>query len=68
VTYGSRLAVLRVDYASSNGQALARRYQVRAHPTIVVIDAHGAAQLNLPGVPDQARVQQAIRDVLAQEQ
>jgi thioredoxin-related protein len=47
--YGQRISVERVNFISERGQALARRYQIRAHPAIVVIDASGTAVLTLPG-------------------
>jgi thioredoxin-related protein len=58
---------VRVDYASPQGQALARRYQVRAHPAVVVIDRRGTQQYAAPGIPNRARVAQAIEQVLTQE-
>jgi hypothetical protein len=64
-TYGSRLRFKRVDFNSTEGQALAQRYQVRGHPTIVVIDRAGTVRTTIIGVPTRERVEQAIKDVAA---
>ena len=63
-TYGTRLHVMRVDFNSPAGQELAARYQVRGHPTIVVIDRVGIARATIIGVPTRERVEQAIKDVV----
>jgi thiol:disulfide interchange protein len=62
-TYGRRLRFMRVNFNSSEGQALAQHYQVRGHPTIVVIDRLGKARSTIIGVPTRERVEQAIKDV-----
>jgi thioredoxin-related protein len=59
-TYGDRLAFERVDYTSARGQALARRFLVRAHPTVLVIDRAGQVVANIPGVPRREQVAAAI--------
>ena len=63
-TYGARLHVMRVDFNSPAGQELAARYQVRGHPTIVVIDRAGTGRVTIIGVPTRERVEQAIKDVV----
>ena len=63
-TYGTRLHVMRVDFKSPAGQELAARYQVRSHPTIVVIDRAGTARATIIGIPTRERVEQAIKDVV----
>ena len=63
-TYGDRLRFVRVDFNSSDGQALAQRYRVRAHPTIVVIDRTGVARTTVFGVPKREELEQAIDTVL----
>jgi thiol:disulfide interchange protein len=62
-TYGTRLHVMRVDFNSPAGQELAARYQVRGHPTIVVIDRSGTVRATIIGVPTRERVEQAIKQV-----
>ncbi len=62
-TYGTRLRFMRVDFNSAAGQELAARYQVRGHPTIVVIDRAGIARSTIIGVPRRGRVEQAIKEV-----
>ncbi|MEN9934463.1 MAG: hypothetical protein RLZZ387_1042 [Chloroflexota bacterium] len=61
--YGARLSFERVDYNTQRGQALARRYNVRAHPTVLVVDTEGAAVATILGVPARERVAEAIRRV-----
>ena len=56
---------MRVDFNSPAGQELAIRYQVRGHPTIVVIDRVGSARATIIGVPTRERVEQAIKDVMS---
>ena len=63
-TYGKQLQFMRVDFTSAAGQALAQRYQVRGHPTIVLIDHSGTAQATIIGVPTRERVEQAIAEVV----
>jgi len=63
-TYGTRLHVTRVDFNSPAGQELAARYQVRGHPTIVVIDRSGTVRATIIGVPTRERVEQAIKDMM----
>jgi len=63
-TYGTRLRFMRVDFNSTTGQELAARYQVRSHPTIVVIDRAGTGRATIIGVPTRERVEQAIKDVV----
>ena len=63
-THGTRLRFMRVDFNSPAGQELAARYQVRGHPTIVVIDSEGRARATIIGVPTRERVEQAIKDVV----
>ena len=55
---------MRVDFNSPAGQELAARYQVRGHPTIVVIDRSGTVRATIIGVPTRERVEQAIKDVM----
>jgi thioredoxin-related protein len=62
-SYGTRLRFMRVDFNSATGQELAARYQVRGHPTIVVIDGAGTVRSTIIGVPTRERVEQAIKDV-----
>jgi len=62
-THGTRLRFMRVDFNSPAGQELAARYQVRGHPTIVVIDRAGTVRATIIGVPTRERVEQAIKDV-----
>jgi len=66
--YGTRLRFLRVDFNSSAGQELAVRYQIRGHPTIVVIDRVGRARATIIGVPTRERVEQAIKDVMPKDE
>ena len=63
-TYRTRLRVVRVDFNSTAGQQLAARYQVRGHPTIVVIDRAGIAKSTIIGVPTRERAEQAIKEVV----
>jgi thioredoxin-related protein len=65
--YRGRLAVRRVDYNSTAGRQLAQRYQVRAHPAVVVIDRQSEAIYAQAGIPDAGRVEQAIDQALEQE-
>ena len=58
---------MRVDYNSAAGRQFAQRYQVRAHPAVVVIDKQGQAIYAQPGIPDAGRVEQAIDQALEQE-
>ena len=62
-SYRTRLRFMRVDFNSATGQELAARYQVRGHPTIVVIDRAGTVRATIIGVPTRERVEQAIKDV-----
>lgn len=55
---------MRVDFNSSEGQTLAQRYQVRGHPTIVLIDRAGTVRATIIGVPPRERVEQAIAEVV----
>ena len=55
---------MRVDFNSPAGQELAARYQVRGHPTIVVIDRSARVRATIIGVPTRERVEQAIKDVV----
>ena len=55
---------MRVDFNSSDGQRLAQGYQVRGHPTIVLIDKTGTARATIVGVPTRERVEQAIKEVV----
>ncbi|MEP7189209.1 MAG: hypothetical protein ABI901_08475 [Roseiflexaceae bacterium] len=63
-TYGDRVSVMRIDFNSEQGQALAQRYLVRNHPTIVVIDRSGTARATIFGVPKRLEVEQAIAKVV----
>ena len=54
---------MRVDFNSPAGQELAARYQVRGHPTIVVIDRSARVRATIIGVPTRERVEQAIKHV-----
>jgi len=54
---------MRVDYNSADGQALAQRYLVHGHPTIVIIDRSGTVQETIIGVPTRERVEQAIKQL-----
>jgi thioredoxin-related protein len=63
-TYGTRLHMMRVNFNSSAGQDLAARYQVRGHPTIVIIDYAGLSRATIIGVPRRERVEQAIKEVV----
>ena len=63
-TYGARVSVMRIDFNSEQGQALAQRYLVRGHPTIVVIDQSGTARATIFGVPDRLEVEQALAKVV----
>jgi hypothetical protein len=51
---------MRIDFNSDQGRALAQRYLVRSHPTIVVIDRSGTARATIFGVPNRSEVEQAI--------
>jgi hypothetical protein len=62
--YGARLRVERVDYNSPRGQALARRFLVRAHPSVLVIDRSGAASASITGVPTRAQLVATVEQVL----
>ena len=55
---------MRIDFNSEQGQALAQRYLVRGHPTIVVIDQSGTARATIFGVPDRLEVEQALAKVV----
>jgi len=55
---------MRVDFNSAQGQALAQRYLVRNHPTIVVIDRSGTARATIFGVPNRLEVERAIAKVV----
>ncbi|HWQ11861.1 MAG TPA: thioredoxin family protein [Roseiflexaceae bacterium] len=61
--YGGRIRFVRVNFDAPEGQHLARRYLVRAHPTVLIIDRAGEAVASIPGVPARARVEQEIRRV-----
>jgi thioredoxin-related protein len=61
--YGQQMSFERVQFDTPRGQALARRYQVRAHPAIVVLDAAGNATLTIPGQAGPAE-QQRIRTAI----
>lgn len=64
--YGQKITFERVNFTSERGQSLARRYQVRAHPAIVVIDASGTATLSIPGQigpAERARIVVALENV-----
>jgi len=63
-TYGTRVSVMRIDFNSEQGQALAQRYLVRNHPTIVVIDRSGTARATIFGVPNRLEVERAIAKVV----
>jgi thioredoxin-related protein len=63
-TYGSRVSVIRIEFNSEQGQALAQRYLVRNHPTIVVIDRSGTARATIFGVPNRLEVERAIAKVM----
>jgi thioredoxin-related protein len=54
---------MRVDFNSTTGQEFAAHYQVRGHPTIVIIDSEGRARATIIGVPSRERLEQAIKDV-----
>jgi thioredoxin-related protein len=56
---------MRIDFNSSAGQELAARYQVRGHPTIVVIDRSGTARATMIGVPTRERVEKAVQGVVS---
>jgi thioredoxin-related protein len=58
--YGQQISFERVHFDTPRGQALARRYQVRAHPAIVVLNADGNATLNIPGQAGPAEQQRII--------
>ena len=55
---------MRIDFNSGQGQALAQRYRVRNHPTIIVIDRSGTARATIFGVPDRLEIEQAIAKVV----
>jgi len=63
-TYGIRLHFMGADFNSTPSQELAARYQVRSHPTIVIIDRSHKARASIIGVPTRERVEQAIKDVV----
>ena len=55
---------MRIDFNSDQGQALAQRYLVRNHPTIVVIDRSGMVRATIFGVPNRLEVERAIANVV----
>jgi thioredoxin-like negative regulator of GroEL len=59
--YGERLTFRRIDFDSPEGQRLARRFLVRAHPAVLVVGRDGQAAASFVGVPARADVEQAIR-------
>ncbi len=65
--YGDQLNIVRLDFTSARGQALAARYRVSGHPTIVLLDATGRVQTQIFGVPQLERLHAAVQTVLASE-
>jgi len=63
--YGDQLNIVRLDFTSARGQALAARYRVSGHPTIVLLDDAGRVQTRIFGVPQSERLQAAVQTVLA---
>jgi len=53
---GENGQVLRIDVKSSLGKQLARRYQVSAVPTIVILDGKGETLLYQSGPPDKDKI------------
>ena len=52
--------VIRVNLMSQMGLTLARRYNVRASPTVVVFDRSGSVIYSVAGIPDAAAVVGAV--------
>jgi thioredoxin-related protein len=52
--------VIRVNVMSQMGLDLARRYGIRATPTLLVFDGAGNVVYTQPGIPDQATVLEAV--------
>ena len=63
--YAKRLRFMRVDFNSPEGQALATRYQVRGHPSILLIDRSGVVTTTIIGIATRERVEQAIAAIVS---
>ena len=63
-TYATRLRFMRVNFNSPEGQALAAHYQVRGHPTILLIDRSGVVTTTIIGIATRERVEQAIAAIV----
>jgi thioredoxin-related protein len=58
--------VRRLDFNTTEGQALARQYRINGHPTIILLDRNDAVAATLFGVPDQEQLVQQVQRVVAE--
>jgi thioredoxin-related protein len=57
--------VIRVNLMSQVGLTLARRYDVRASPTVLVFDSKGAVVYSAAGIPNAGAIMGAVDELLA---
>jgi thioredoxin 1 len=55
--------VIRVNLMSQMGLTLARRYNVRASPTVLVFDTQGSVIYSVAGIPDAAAITGAVDEL-----
>jgi hypothetical protein len=64
-TLQGRAAVLRVDALGGIGPSIARRYDVRATPTLLVFDGQGNLVYSQAGMPNAGAIEQTVNGLLA---
>jgi len=58
-----KASVVRVNVAAASGLEVARRYGVRATPTLLVLNGQGAVVYSHVGVPNSAEVVAAVEEL-----
>ncbi len=62
--YGERIAFQHLDVDEPEGRLAARAYQVRGHPTIIMIDPQGDILWKRPGVLSREEIVNAVETAI----
>ena len=60
-----RAEVIRVDALRGPGPTIARRYDVRATPSLLVFDGQGNLVYSQAGIPNAGAIEQTVNGLLA---
>jgi len=60
-----RAELIRVDALRGPGPAIARAYDVRATPTMLVFDGLGNLVYSQPGLPNSGAIEQVVNGLLS---